>query len=205
MKRILILALGILIAAAVAAVVSAQTYEAALVAKERAAIDSIAAAVNAPAPVALSWLTMFTGIEMIAGHPTVTIRNHNHSTFPLTAGMNIDGAKAILLEFSWTKWVHGGFAAQAIYSASATDTGSASCVWAWNGSAYAPTWADTFSMDDSTAAFMTTPDSTGALNWRTSGKATVLLDHLPGAGYLFVRLYPHDYVIAVECKARKVE
>jgi hypothetical protein len=176
---------------------------------------AISDAVNAPTPVADESSDIFTGLELIIGHPTATIRNHNHSTFPLTAGMNIDGAKAVVLELSWTKWVHGGFAIQPIYSASATDTGAASCVRAWNGTAYAPSWADSVSMDDSTAAFITTPDST-AVNWRTNGTATILLDHLPGAGYLFVRLYPHDYAIAVgsttgihihglTLKARKVE
>jgi hypothetical protein len=176
-------------------------------------------AVTAPTPVSSSSQDMFSGLELIIGHPTATIRNHNHSTFPLTGGMDIAGAKAVVLELSWTKWVHGGFAIQPIYSASATDTGAASCVYASKlvGAVYSfePNWADSISMDDSTAVFMTTPDS-AAVNWRTNGTATIRLNNLPGAGYLFVRLYPHDYAIAVgsttgihihglNCVARKVE
>lgn len=152
-----------------------------------------------PIPVETSWQDMFVDLSMVGGATTsASTFCTSRRTYPITAGMPLDGAKRILLEFSWTKWVHGGFAFQPIYSASATDTG-AMC--------YSTTWADSIEMDDSLGV------ADGFVPVVANGTATVLLNVQPGAGYLYIRAWPHARITAdnavhihsITLRARKVE
>ena len=208
MKRILATVLGVLMLAGVA---SAQTYEAALVAKERAAIDSIAAScdsiatlmdsiaastvyLRAPTPVAVSWSTLASGITL---RDSTGLWWKGTRTFPLTAGASVDGAKAILLEFTWTTWKSGGvnaFTLWNVFSGSATDTTCASHI-----------------ADSSMADSIDCGDSTGV--WKgqnlanVNGTATVLIPIGTGAGHHFIRMTPHSttmYIYGLNIRARYV-
>jgi len=165
-------------------------------------------AVEGPTPVAVSpAISIFSGLELIAGASTATVFNKTHRTYPITGGIPVDGVKAVLIQLDWTKWVHGGLAIEPIFSASAIDTGAAcySPLGMVSGQAGVATWRDTISMDDSLpAGFVAGTDFVV-----TNGTATLRLNIPPGAGYLYLRLFPHSYagihIHGFNGTARKVE
>jgi hypothetical protein len=167
-------------------------------------MDSLATLQSGPTPVAVtSAFPIFSGIEMIAGTSSPTIFNTGRRTYPITGGMPLDGAKAVLLQFSWLKWVHGGFAFQPVYATTAVDSGAMSyspTCYSLSGTA---SWADSIALDDSTSA------AAGFVPVVNNGTATVRLPVPPGAGYLFVRMWAHAdagiHIHDLGLTARKVE
>jgi len=157
-------------------------------------MDSLATLLSAPTPVAVSWSTLASGITL---RDSTGLWWTGTRTFPLTAGASVDGAKAILLEFTWTTWKSGGvnaFTLWNVFSGSATDTTCASHI------------ADS-SMPDS----IDCGDSTGV--WKgqnlanVNGTATVLIPIGTGAGHHFIRMTPHSttmYIYGLNIRARYV-
>ena len=123
MKRILATVLGVLMLAGVA---SAQTYEAALVAKERAAIDSIAAScdsiatlLSAPTPVTFSdpiLLWDVTRFSRTGGSSSVVQKGQ---TLPVI-GENITGATSLLCYADWVN-LTGQFSIQMLIGPTAAE------------------------------------------------------------------------------------
>ena len=159
-----------------------------------AVLDSIATLLSAPTPVAVSWSTLASGITL---RDSTGLWWTGTRTFPLTAGASVDGAKAILLEFTWTTWKSGGvnaFTLWNVFSGSATDTTCASHI-----------------ADSSMADSIDCGDSTGV--WKgqnlanVNGTATVLIPIGTGAGHHFIRMKPHSttmYIYGLNIRARYV-
>jgi len=199
MKRILVIAVvGLLVAGAVAA----QTNERALIAKERAAIDSIAASgttigtwldslaylANSPTPVTVSEHNIFTGLNLMSG-AAGSATNLNmvggglaYRTFPVAGGVDVHGAKAMYLVLDWTKFSKGYFTIQHLFSPSSTDT----LFNYWDGNSWSV--ADTIVVNDSTGVGALTGMAT------TAGSLVFRVPDLPGEGYYFCKIKAHDKV-----------
>lgn len=186
MKRILILALGVLM---FAGAVQAQgvTVKGTL-ARERAMIDSIAAAVNAPTPVTISEHSIISGLDMYAAVAgSVTNLNmvgggNPYRTFPVVGGVDVHGAKSLYLVLDWTRFTKGYFTITHKFSASANDT----ILNYYDGA----TWsmADSIVVNDSTGV--------GALTGlaATPGTLVFRIPDVPGAGYYFCKITARDKV-----------
>ena len=159
-----------------------------------AVLDSIATLLSAPTPVAVSWSTLASGITL---RDSTGLWWTGTRTFPLTAGPNIDGARAVLLELTWEFWKDGGtnaFTLWNVFSPSATDT---TCVTAIQ-STCTP---DSIDCGDSTGVFA------GQDIVNVHGSATILVPIPAGAGHHFVRMKPHHtcmYIYKLNIRARYV-
>jgi len=203
MKRFPVLVLGVLMSAGV---VGVQSDERALVAKARAALDSIAAStvyMRSPAPVSVSSSSVFAGITMesgVAGSATNLKYYTSRKTFPVTGGISVAGAKALNLVITWANFEHGGFRIQHYFSSSAIDTSGFYYDGAlWSG-------ADTVSITDSvglTSAQVITPDVAGTM--------VIRIPDVPGGDvYYFCRITPWgiahaNWITGLSAELRKVE
>lgn len=156
--------------------------------------DSLVTLLSQPPPVLYTEQEMFDGLTMknfIDGSSS-NLRI-TRMTFPPTGGPCIDGAKAILVTLGWSDYDHGGFRIQPVYGATPSDTGN-----------YYVS-ADTFYMSDTLGWWAT---DTIAAN--TSGTYSFWLNDVPGAGYLFLRLYPwgtanENYISGLSATVRVVQ
>jgi hypothetical protein len=159
---------------------------------------NIVDALGTPTPVSTTYTDLASGINMRDSVGVLYFWTGTR-TYPLTAGQCIDGAKGILLQFSWTTWKSGGvnaFKLQNVYSASPTDTVCASGV---GGVLKAAT--DTIDCGDSTGVWK------GQNLANVNGTATVYIPLTAGAGHHFIRITPHSkvmYIYGLTIRARYV-
>jgi hypothetical protein len=140
-------------------------------------VGAITALVGAPTPVTVSESNVFTGLTL--NHRSVgsatNLKAAAYRTFPVTAGIDVHGAKALYLVIDWTDWKHGGFTVQHKFSPSATDTS----FYYYDGATWAS--ADTVSLTDSTGALLNTPRG-------VAGSVMLRIPDVPGAGYYFCKI-----------------
>jgi hypothetical protein len=100
----------------------------------------------------------------------ITLKHGGSQTYPQTEGINVTGAKSLIVYIDWTTWTAGGVSIQPIFAQSKTDSGA---------SYYSCTWLDTISLSS--------PYASGA-----AGSFSVRLvdDGIYPAGFMFLRLRP---------------
>jgi hypothetical protein len=140
-------------------------------------IAEILALLKEPTPVTVSESNIFTGLTLnsrSAGSAT-NLKAAASRTFPVSAGIDVHGAKALYLVIDWTDFKHGGFTVQHKFSPSATDTS----FYYYDGALWAS--ADTVGLSDSTGSLAGTPRG-------VAGSAMLRIPDVPGAGYYFCKI-----------------
>ena len=150
-----------------------------------------------PTPVAVSEHTLWSGLHMqqttaasatnlkagAGGGGTAPVGNRR--TFPVTAGANVDGAKALELIIDWTNFEHGGFRVEHVFANSSTDTAA----FFYGG---AGRNLDTLAVTDSVALCTDTRHAVPGvvITPDVAGSIVIRIPAVPGAGYYFCRIYP---------------
>ena len=146
-----------------------------------------------PTPIAVSEHTLWSGLNMQqttvgsatnlkAGGGSAPVGNRR--TFPVTAGANVDGAKALELIIDWTNFEHGGFRVEHVFANSSTDTAA----FFYGGAGRS---LDSLAVTDSVALCSTQYAVPGlVITPDVAGSIVIRIPAIPGAGYYFCRIYP---------------